>query len=140
MIAAGTTATLNDISLCIPATAPSRLDRCRVINIDYVLKASWTLYVCAVVGVISKDFFATALYHFSTDVGDGEQGASAPPPTKSGKIFFGQLLYQSRAFFGQNHANFGNLLTVRANIKNSGILIIFHTYFSGKNVFPPKVD
>jgi len=101
MIAAGTTATLNDISLCIPATAPSRLDRCRVINIDYVLKASWTLYVCAVVGVISKDFFATALYHFSTDVGDGEQGASAPPPQNRGKYFSGNYYIKVGHFLGK---------------------------------------
>jgi len=35
------------------------------------------------------------------------QGAG---PLKSGKIFFGQLLCKILAFFGQNHAKFGNFV------------------------------
>jgi len=44
-------------------------------------------------------------------------------------------------FFRANHKNPGVLIIFRARIElNSGILIIFHTYFSGKMSCPPKVD
>jgi len=68
--------------------------------------------------------------------------ARAPPPKKKiGKIFFGQLLCKICAFSGKNHVKFGNFVNFSGKYhKNSGILIIFDTYFSGKNVMPPKVD
>jgi len=42
---------------------------------------------------------------------------------------------------GKYHKNSGILITFGARIMwNSGILIISHTYFFGKNLLPPKVD
>jgi len=76
-----------------------------------------------------------------------------PLPLKFGKkYFFGQLLCKIRAFSGKNHVKFGNFdnFSEKYNknrgilpifwariMQNSGILLIFHTHFSGKNVVPP---
>jgi len=73
-------------------------------------------------------------------IGDGGWGRGHVPPQKNfrKKIFFGQLLCKIRAFLGRNHVKFGNFVNLSGKYhKNSGILIIFHTYFSGKNVVPP---
>jgi len=66
----------------------------------------------------------------SIGVGDGMVGGNvSPPPQKKilEKIFFGNYYVKFRHFSGKFK-------------KKLGILIIFHTYFSGKNFVPPKVD
>ena len=71
-------------------------------------------------------------------------------PQNSGNIFSGQLLCKIWAFFGQRSCKIrevgygkypinSSILTIfRTRImQNSGSLLIFRTYFSGKNVLPP---
>jgi len=76
-------------------------------------------------------------------------------PPKFGKIFFGQLC-KIWAFSGQNHVKLWNFVILfeaiiiklgyfaifsgKNHVNYSGILLIFHTYFSGKMSCPPKVD
>ena len=71
------------------------------------------------------------------------QGARDPPPKKKNreKIFFGQLLCKIRAFFGQNRVKFGYFdnFSGKEDVK-FGHFDNFSSYFSGKNVVPPKVD
>jgi len=42
VIAPHTTGRWNNVAMFIPAIAPSRLAGCGIINVNYVLKASWT--------------------------------------------------------------------------------------------------
>ena len=47
----------------------------------------------------------------SIGVGDGGRGRGGHvPPKIRGKIFFGQLLCKTRAFFGQNYVKLGNFV------------------------------
>ena len=60
-------------------------------------------------------------------VGDGGQGARAPPPIQ--EDFFGQLLCKIRTFSGKNHVKFGNFVNFSGKYNKIGYL---HN-FSGKN-------
>jgi len=83
------------------------------------------------------------------------QGERPPPPLKFGKWIFSSNFYVKFGHFsGNNHVKLGNLanfsgkydknsniviICLTRNMQNSGILLIFHTYFSGKNVAPLKL-
>ena len=75
-----------------------------------------------------------------------------PPPPNSGTYFSGNYYVKFRHFSGKNRVKFGNFVTFSGKYRkisgiliilgarimlNLGILLIFHTYFSGKNVMPP---
>jgi len=57
------------------------------------------------------------------------------------KYFSGNSYVKFWHFSAKNHVKFGNFINFSGKYhKNSGIWLIFRTYFSGKNVGPPKVD
>ena len=56
------------------------------------------------------------------------------------KYFSGNYYVKFGHFSGKNHVKFGNFVNFSEKYyKNSGILLIFHTCFSGKNVVPLKL-
>jgi len=82
------------------------------------------------------------------DVGDGGREGTCPSEIRD-KYFSGNYYVKFGHFSGKNHVKFWNFVNFSGKYhKNLGILIIvqakimliFHTYFSGKNVLPPKVD
>ena len=72
----------------------------------------------------------------------GRAGGCPPPKKKKTEKFFsGNYYVKFGHFSGKNHVKLGNFVNFSGTRhKNSGILIFFHTYSSGKNVVPPKVD
>jgi len=68
-------------------------------------------------------------------VGDGGRKGTCPQNSGNYYVKFGH-------FGGKNRVKLGNFVNFfRAKIVyNSGIFVNFHTYFSGKNAVPPKVD
>jgi len=67
----------------------------------------------------------------SIDIGDGGAQNSRKKYFFSGNY----ILRKIRAFSGKNHVKFRDFADFSCIYhKNSGILLIFHTYFSGKNV------
>ena len=52
VIVAGTTGTWNNLAMFIPATAPSRLAGCGIINVHYILEASRTFVSLPVVCLV----------------------------------------------------------------------------------------
>ena len=70
----------------------------------------------------------------------GGWGQRGTCPLKFGKIFSGNYYVKFEHFSGKNHVKFGNFVNFSGTYKISSILIIFNTYFSGKNFVTLKVD